>query len=554
MEKHGPRKNAIEILETAVHLLRHCPARLFLTYYLGSLPFFLAFLYFWGDMSRSAFAGKTLAPASLSLALLFVWMKFQQSLFALGIHDRASHGSRNPPGPLSLFRLFAFQAGVHASGFILLPAALAMTLPYGWAYAFYQSVLLQEPEESARPGNGIRRALKNSAYAPRQNHQIILILVLFKGVVFLNVGALIYGVPQLLKSFFGIETVFTLGGFSVMNSTFLTTVYCLTHLAVDPLVKTVYVLRCFQCESETSGADITAELKRLSPPARSTLTALIPVLCLFLSLTVVSPGNATPPGTPEKPSRQTLTEEARTLDSSIKTVMERREYAWRLPREKSKAPEKEGIFDAFFKWLTPYWDKFTDTMKRWWQTFRDWIDRLFPTKNVHSDKKNETTGGSATRYLLYGLLGFCLAFLGILLFRWLISAQRIHEITAEPVDVRVDLTDESLKADDHPCSVWTAMSRDLMDQGEYRLALRALYLATLSHLAESGLITVHSCKSNREYVDELNRRAHEKKDLIHLFSGSVTVFDGAWYGRIPVGRDDVIRFSENQERIYSHAV
>ena len=43
--------------------------------------------------------------------------------------------------------------------------------------------------------------------------------------------------------------------------------------------------------------------------------------------------------------------------------------------------------------------------------------------------------------------------------------------------------------------------------------MRALYLATLAHLADREMITIESYKSNREYEDELKRRAHEHGEL-----------------------------------------
>jgi hypothetical protein len=42
--------------------------------------------------------------------------------------------------------------------------------------------------------------------------------------------------------------------------------------------------------------------------------------------------------------------------------------------------------------------------------------------------------------------------------------------------------------------------------------------------------------------------------MLSLFDDTVTLFDGVWYGRQPIERDDVIRFSQNQERIFGHAL
>ena len=57
----------VELLEEAVHLVRLAPAGSLSAYYVGSLPFVLALLYFWADMSRSAFAGERLAAGAMGL-------------------------------------------------------------------------------------------------------------------------------------------------------------------------------------------------------------------------------------------------------------------------------------------------------------------------------------------------------------------------------------------------------------------------------------------------------------------------------------------------------
>jgi hypothetical protein len=56
--------------------------------------------------------------------------------------------------------------------------------------------------------------------------------------------------------------------------------------------------------------------------------------------------------------------------------------------------------------------------------------------------------------------------------------------------------------------VWTRLGREFRQRGELRLALRAFYLASLSHLAAKGLVTVARFKSNRDYERELRRRGH----------------------------------------------
>ena len=60
-------RGAIELIEEAVHLLRRAPLSVLAGYYAGSLPFVLALLYFWADMSRSPLAYDHLAGGAWGL-------------------------------------------------------------------------------------------------------------------------------------------------------------------------------------------------------------------------------------------------------------------------------------------------------------------------------------------------------------------------------------------------------------------------------------------------------------------------------------------------------
>src|SRR5258706_3904850 len=93
-------KSGIDLIEEAVHLLRAASLAALAIYYLGALPFVLALLYFWADMSGSAFANQHLAGAALGVASLFLWMKFWQALFARQLRGLLA-GQSLPPVTVS---------------------------------------------------------------------------------------------------------------------------------------------------------------------------------------------------------------------------------------------------------------------------------------------------------------------------------------------------------------------------------------------------------------------------------------------------------------------
>jgi len=262
MKKSGRkhRKSAMRLLEQAVSMLRLAPADLLPVYYIGSLPFVLGLLFFWGDMSRSADADDYSASAALGIALLFVWMKCCQALFAARIYARLSH---KPPDSHSWSRQglqAASQTLLHATSVFILPLALLATLPFGWCFAFYQNVTVLSQNESAGVRSLYRQAWQQARLWPSENHRMMVVIFIFSLAVFANLAIAVYLLPQMVKTFFGYESVFTLSGANLFNTTFWITVLSLTYLCVDPLIKTVYALRCFYGLAIASGDDIRIEL------------------------------------------------------------------------------------------------------------------------------------------------------------------------------------------------------------------------------------------------------------------------------------------------------
>jgi hypothetical protein len=88
-----------------------------------------------------------------------------------------------------------------------------------------------------------------------------------------------------------------------------------------------------------------------------------------------------------------------------------------------------------------------------------------------------------------------------------------------------------------------------LERGEFRLAMRAFYLASLAHLAARNLISLARFKSNRDYERELRRRAHTFPNLLATFGDNLFDFERIWYGLHEVNRDSVSQFAANVEKI-----
>lgn len=542
-------KGAIEVIEEAIHLLRLSPIHLLITYYTGTLPFILGLLYFWADMSRNAYAAKHCASASFALALSFLWMKCWHSVFCLHVRAQVSNTLAQGWSPLRIIRLVAIQTIIQPSGFFLLPIALLFTLPFGWVFAFYQNVFQQQYNEQLNIKKVIKQSLHQARLWPGQNHILLAIFFIFSIFVFLNLGIMIYIIPYILKKFLGIETMFTLSGVSIFNTTFLAATCAITYLCMDPLIKTVYALRCFYGTSLQSGEDLKAELKSMSPS-----TKVMASLFVFL-LWAALPGSLIAGGQTEMkahdPSQYQAVLCPEELDRSIEEILTWPEFAWRMPREKDR---REGLnilnpFKVFLEWIEPIVKKIIRPIVKLSKKIWDWLKKLFP--EINREKEVSNTGWmTGIQGLLFVLLCLIACTLVVFIRRiWLSRRTSQFAVAVSETSAMPDLRDDRINADELPVDRWLALAKELIDQGSLRLALRAIYMATLAHLAKQKMISIAKYKSNRDYELELAKRAREKKELLILFSMVVMRFDRAWYGMYTITMEDVNLFFSDYERI-----
>ena len=138
---------------------------------------------------------------------------------------------------------------------------MLLTLPFARSVGFYQNVTLLGTGEEGSIHGLFQHARSLTAHWPREAWGLLTIQFGFGCFVFLNVCAMVLTVPQLVKMFLGIESVFSSSVLAMLNSTFFLACALITYLLVDPLLKACYVLRCFYGESLTTGADLRAELR-----------------------------------------------------------------------------------------------------------------------------------------------------------------------------------------------------------------------------------------------------------------------------------------------------
>jgi hypothetical protein len=527
---------AVELLEQATTLLRQSTLDTLACYYLGTLPFMLVLLWFWADMSRSADADQRLAGGALVLSILFIWMKVWQSRFAGRLLVQLGGVAELPPLTGSII----VQGGLQPWGFILLPLAGLITLPFGWCYAFFQnSTVLGGPDWRTVQ----RKARHLSLLWPGQNHLLLALLLLIFLVLFANIAVVVYVLPRLLKTLLGIETIFTRSNLLLLNSTFWAVVFVIACLCVDPLVKACYVLRCYYGESLASGADLRAQLKTLSD--RSHLL----ILLVVFGLMACSPlsANAAPQATPQQQMQQRAVQ----LDRAVEEVIKDPRFAWRLPRERHQLEKRElpGFMQSALTWIQDA----AQTVGSWIKGAAKWLAKKIPKPSFSGGNLNWIGSFSdVALLLLYALLAILLCFGAVFAWRRLRRTPKPEaELPMHTLQMTPDLHDESVIASELTEERWLALARELLEKGELRLGLRALYLATLAALADAKLVTIARCKTNHDYERELLRFSHAMPRLSEAFSLNLRIFEAAWYG-LHLPDDETVRsYLDNHRRITS---
>jgi hypothetical protein len=584
-QKKGPA--ATDLIEEATHVLRAASPTAFVCYYLGALPFVLGLVYFWADMSLNPVARGHDAEAALGLALLYGWMKFWQNVFARQICAQIAGA---PPAQWSFrraSRVWLTQGAVQPFGLLLAapPLLLAWTekdhlmvifgvfppfalllLMVGWVIctliysvplAFFQNLTVLDDGEAQPLGSLLKRAGRFAAWSLRQNTTAQVLLALFAYFVFINWMSFCYLLPQLAQHLFGIESSFSRAGSSLLwNSTFLATTAGLTYLCLDPLLKTMAALRCFYGEARHSGQDLKVSLKRALGGARA-IIAVVALLLVVAGVRRLQAADAPPaapaaapvaaPSSPPPPASPGGIPPA-DLDHSIANVIRQDKYAWRMPQDANADDgQNQGVIGRF---ITRVREMLNDWLVKVQALLRRWWGKIFSPRSAGVATSSLLSAMTFSQALLFLLIAVVVCALALFLYRfWSDHRKNPGVITTSALPSAPDLADENLGAEQLPEDGWIKLARELLERGEYRLALRAFYLSALANLAARKLISLAKFKSNRDYERELRRRGHALPQLPPTFAEMVGTFDRVWYGLHEANAELVAGFTAQADKL-----
>lgn len=548
---------ALRILEEAFHLVRSADLGEFWLYAMGMVPWSVGLLYFLADMSRSSLASRDAAISALGLTLLWLWMRYAEARFCEGLWARLNPGGLPAMTRADRFRSLAAMWLLQAFRLPLLACGLFFAVPLGWVIAFLRNIpamaLTREP--ASHPLRDLAlRCLRNSHDQWAQNHVILLVFFFVTVFTWLNLIATCILVPMLVKAVFGIESVFTLSPeASLGNSTFIFGSFLLTQLVLGPLWHATYVLRCFYAESRTSGADLLSRLASCRAKRevedgreRGSLGRVAIAMIGLVWLTGALPATA---GESASAGPEITAPEA--LQSAIEETLEEKKYQWRLSRrdlDEAGSEEKS--------WLALRLEEMTESLKKSFGSVKEWIERklkeLFERRSPAPARK---TDGDFLKSLGSALsIGLVVVAIGLLVWlAWLIyrrtRGREKDEVSVESGGMAVDLASEDIVASQLHEDEWLRLAREQIERGDERLAIRALFLATLAHLGEKGLLRIVRSKSNRDYRRELERRARTRPDLLGAFEENTLLYERGWYGMHEIGPVKLEAYLKNHERI-----
>jgi hypothetical protein len=557
----GP--GAVELLDEAAALLRRAPLPVVAIYLLGALPFWLGVIYFCFDMVQSANAEARMPGEALALAVLYFWMKTCQAVFARQLLDLIEGAGEEPWTLARWLRTALLQVIVAGSLPVVYPLALIATIPFAWVNAFYHNVSVVATGPRSTLGESCREAAELARLWPKQNHLALGILLLAAFVLMLNLAILIFSLPRLLNSLLGIETVLDESVGTWNNSSFYLCLFVFCYLLLNPLNKAVFVLRCFYGRSRTSGADLRANLRRRRETA--VLPRVVAVAALLLvalpghaGAAASAPASASSPSSPGSasvtppPSPTASSTNAGDLNRAIDRTLQKDEFAWRMPRAEGTI-EHAGFFMKLLNRVGKFLDYVWDGIGKMLGKLFDWILGQQRDRDA-AEHAGMMFAGFPWRALVILLAVLALGFLlSVAVRHWrrthLESAQVLRTIT--PIR-SVDLEDDNVQADELPEDSWLALAQQLIEKGELRLALRALYLATLSALARRELVRLAVTKSNRDYLAELTRRLRGETSVVPFFRDNVRLFEASWYGTHDVTDAVIEAMRSNQQQVRGH--
>ncbi|HLK61772.1 MAG TPA: DUF4129 domain-containing protein [Chthonomonadaceae bacterium] len=201
---------------------------------------------------------------------------------------------------------------------------------------------------------------------------------------------------------------------------------------------------------------------------------------------------------------------------------------------------EENVISRFFKWIGDQWDAF-------WK----WVRKALGLDRQRSQQRLPMGAtGMGVQWLVIGtfillglvLLAFLIRGLVLLVLRRL--EDRDSRASKKKTVFDIDNADADMVREP---DVWVQQAQRFADTGDYRRAIRALFLAILLQLDQAGAIEYQRYRTNGDYLRLLRSQGYDT--LVQVFRPFVLDFEIRWYGDRATQENDYRNCLTEYERL-----
>jgi hypothetical protein len=489
---------ALDEVEEAVSLLQRQNAQSWVLYLTGTAPLILSVLALARDMGAAYGNSNLCLRDSFVCALAFLWASFWKARFANALVSSVhASGALKNGGWECAFIQCVLQSGK----LLILPFAILSVVPMPSVSIFFRAIHIEANRPGATLKSTVRRAGSIAAANTGTNWIALLIATVAFVVVFLNVFTLIILLPRLLHSLSGTESEWTRANSQFAFKTLFSVAIACTWLVLDPFLQAFAAVRWFYAAARRDGRDLQARLRKVAAAIFCLVWLCRPAIIIAV------------------PSDSGILT-AQEIGTTVQQLTQDKEYAWL----QQNTTHQNGV--SFAEPFLTALGRAGESVSNAWQRFIRWLNRR-EDQAASDTEQNNGPNLLKERWLLYAAAALVVAAGGILFIR-----RRTHKqvpIIAGTSPTPQPAAVEDALATERPEEEWLALADELAAKGELRLAIRALYLASLACLGRQGMLGIAKHKSNAMYERELALRCR-KPDVCMAFASANRDYERVWYG------------------------
>lgn len=513
-------------------LAKRADATAWSIYLAGIVPFFGFLLYGLTNVLESPVATDHLLGFSFALTVLYFWLHICQAVFS-GCLYRTLTESQLEAGKY-FSAAFRTQPAIAGLKLLVWPLALVLVVPHSTITSFFQhSLLAPDGGQIGDWRQTFQTAKADAAYRPLVSLWSIVIVFLLRTILAVNLFILLLFVPQFCKMFTGLESNVTRAPQVLINPISIAALCAIAYIGLDPIVKAMFVLRRFERQSETSGDDLRLRLALV----RKGVAAVVLLVALLFSPAQGWGAQPKPHDAPQVTPDQ--------MRQAIHSVFRDPANTWNLPvlaEKKQQSNAFTAFMNSVMNQIQKAWNAVTSAIS--W--FIKWLEGVFSNRSPSARAQPKAVSPRQAYWILtsFGTLLMIAVAVAALQKRKQVKLAPVTAAATPPKTAELDSEDANPLG--QPLSEWQKLARQYRANGDFRLALRALYLGTLATLAEQSLVSPARGKTNAEYVSELQRRAKRLgTDFVAAFVSNTRLFERSWYGTHPATDEIVERFEQN---------